>query len=316
MKKKLFLSLHILLSLVLLAWVVSLVPAGSWTALAAAPLHHIALATAAMIGNQALCAFRLYRLLRRPLPAAKFFLIFKGTWLGYFCSSFLPSSVGGDAVKLAWLAQNLGHGAAILAGMVVERVTSLMVTLVIVFVFLMRYASRQGYALAPGSGTLWLPASGIAGLALCCAIGIWAARSQHRYAALLRGYAGQIREALSSWRQAPGAVLEAGFWSAGTFVVAGLGVLLPIVWATGADISALQAIGCIAAATLLTLVPVAINGIGIYEAGLVGLLTMLGVTEAGAAQAAICLRLVLVIAALPGAYWLRFDQPDSPKMFS
>jgi len=89
-----------------------------------------------------------------------------------------------------------------------------------------------------------------------------------------------------------------------------------MVRATGADINALQAIGCIATVTLLTLVPVAINGIGIYEAGLVGLLTILGVTETDAAQAAVCLRLVLVIAALPGVCWLRVGRPDGKKTFS
>ena len=313
MKKHIFLCLQVLCSLALLGWVISLVPADSWTVLAATPLHYIALAATSMVGNQALCALRLYRLLQGPLPDVKFSLVCKSTWLGYFCSSFLPSSVGGDVVKLAWLAKNLGHGAVILAGMMLERVLSLIVTVVMVFVFFMWYASRKGYVLTSTPDALWLPASGIAGLAFCCVAGIWAMRSRHRYAALLRDYACQMREALRHWRQTPGRLLEAAFWSAAALGLTGIGVLLPIVWTTGADISALQAIGCNAATSLLTLIPVTINGIGVYEAGLVGLLAMLGVAEADAAQAAVCLRLMFVIVALPGACWLRFDSPAGKK---
>lgn len=316
MKKKLVLGLQILLSLVLLGWVLSLVPADSWHALAAAPLHYVALAVIAMVSNQALCAIRLYRLLRGALPETQFSLIFKSTWLGFFCSSFLPSSVGGDIVKFAWLSKSLGNSATILAGMVVERVLNLGLTVSIACVFLMQSTFRLGY-LSTGRGIVWLLTLGVAGLALCCVAGVWATRSQHRYATLLRAYANQLREALRNWQQAPWRLLETVFWSGAAYIIAGIGVLAPTTWAAGADISSLQAIGCIATATLLTLIPVTINGIGVYEAGLAGLLVVASCSPEVSAQVAILMRIVTTLAALPGACWLRFNQlVRQPMSFS
>jgi uncharacterized membrane protein YbhN (UPF0104 family) len=192
--------------------------------------------------------------------------------------------------------------------MVVERVLNLGVTITIASVFFVGFALRTDYTFPAELSIPWLLILGIVGLALCGVIGMWAVHSQHRYAVLLRSYTGQACKALYCWRQSPRLLLETVGWCSATFVVGGIGVLLPIVRATGADISLLQAIGCTSAATLLTLIPVAINGIGVYEAGVVGLLAIVGVAEANAAQAAILLRLVMIITAAPGAYWLRFKQ--------
>ena len=317
MKKKIIFGLQILLSIALLGWMIVLLPVSVWRELAVAPLHYIALAVLNMVGVLALNAFRLYRLLQGILPGEKFGVIFKGTWLGYFCSSFLPSSVGGDAVKLVWLTKNLGNSATILAGMVVERVLNLCVTIVIAGVFIVQSASSLDSVFSAKPSTLWVLTLCIAGLALCYATGVWATRSQHRYATLLRGYAGQVREALQYWKQHPWRLFETVFWSAAALTLAGSGVLLPAAWTVGVDISALQAIGCIASVTLLALIPVALNGIGIYEAGLVGLLITIGVSEANAVQAAIALRFVLTLSSIPGACWLRFShfgkEKNSPK---
>jgi hypothetical protein len=313
MKKKLLFGLQILLSIALLGWVITLVPVDAWRNLPAVPLHHIALAMTCMVGFLALGALRLYRLLKGFVPGANFFLIFKGTWLGYFCSSFLPSSVGGDAVKLVWLSKRLGNSAAILAGMVVERVLNLSITIVIASVFLVQSASRLEYTFSTRPNTLWLLMLGIIGLTLCGAAGLFIARSQHRLAVRLRDYARQIREALQYWKQHPWCLFEAIFWSGSALILTGVGVLLPAVWAVGADISALQAIGCISTVTLLALIPLAVNGIGVYEAGLVGLLVMANCSPEASAQVAILVRIIIIFAALPGAGWLfsiRATKPD------
>ncbi|MDR1921560.1 MAG: flippase-like domain-containing protein [Candidatus Adiutrix sp.] len=304
MRSKLLIFLQIITTVALLAWLVSLVPAQAWENLTTiSPLYFMA-ATASLIACQAIGAFRLQRIFLRTLPQAGFLLIFKSTWLGYFCSSFLPGSIGGDAVKFVWLKRALGQGPAVLAGMVMERAVSFSITLAVALWALAGLSLHLDLTRWAGLRA-WLPLFALAGAALALAFLLLTRYARPDRTVRLRGHMRTFWRTLRLWRQSPALTAETAALSLLSLVFAGAGVLAPLCWAVGYEITALQAVWCISLVTVITLVPVTVNGLGVYEAGLTSFLTASGCPLAEAAQAAILMRLVIIAAALPGALWLR-----------
>jgi uncharacterized membrane protein YbhN (UPF0104 family) len=215
-------------------------------------------------------AFR-WRLLARPLgfrqplgPFAAFYLI------GMFFNLFLPTSVGGDVVR-AWYLDG-GNGRRLLAflSVFVDRLSGLMVLLSLACV---------GVLVCPVVLPRWIPWSvwvtagcGFAGLAAAVLCGRWTDR---------QGRIGRFFEAAQLYLCQPGVLVEATTLS---LVVQAANVVL--VWFVGLAISAPVPASfywiAVPMVTLLTLLPVSLNGIGVREGGMILFLSPLGVNAATA----------------------------------
>ncbi|MGC1376482.1 MAG: lysylphosphatidylglycerol synthase transmembrane domain-containing protein [Anaerolineales bacterium] len=198
------------------------------------------------------------------------------TFTGLFASNFLPTSVGGDVVRLAG-AMQMGYDRAVcLASIAVDRLVnmagmSLAAPLGI-------YQLFQAGPLAPGTS---------AALA-----GFWE-----------KGW-GFFRRTLSSltiWLKQPGALLAAFLFAAGNllfvagayyFLIQGMGAYLPY-W---------KLVGLVSVGYFLGLMPFTINGYGWHETIMITLFTQVAGINGGAAAIVVVLeRLLMMLASLPGA---------------
>lgn len=302
MHKKFLSLLQYAIAAALFIWVLSFVPVDSWSNLTGTSLIYLFPAFLGVILCQTLAAFRLYLFISSLIHNVSFCAVFKATWLGYFCSYFLPASIGGDVVKLIWIARKYQKNDVLLAGMVAERVISLFVTATVALLFFLTLPTTN---IEIDIARFYMMAALIALAAVLCSVIVYCIR---RYTKLVPekviAYIHGARQALSHWKRARKPIVRAVALSALILLISGLAVLTPLLRSAGVSISPLHSIGCVSLVTLLTLIPVTINGIGVYEAGLVGVLALLGCPAESAAEAAVLMRLLSLIAALPGAYWL------------
>ncbi len=246
------------------------------------------------------------RLLRAVGIRRDFGSLFRAYTIGFFFSSFLPGTVGGDVVR--WHAASsapelrLRVAATILA----ERITGV-VALVALCVLLVAWDHAR-LATAP---TLLL----LAALGGALAAGLFLAWNP-RFAALLtrgaRGRAGWLLRPLHKLHGAltdvpPRALGEAVLNSLPFYLSAGLFFFL-ISRAFGAEIGFVEAATVQMLICLLTLIPISLGGLGLAQAGDVYLLGLMGV-DAPTALGMSLLRQAIawIYAALGGLYFVRWS---------
>ncbi len=243
-----------------------------------------------------------WRLLARPLGFDQSLARFTGyTFIGMYFNLFLPTSVGGDVVRAWYLDGGSGRRLAAFLSAFVDRLSGLLVLLAIACVAM---------ALCPADVPAWIPCS-VWGTAGCAVLGFLLLPTLLRWT----GRFGRIRRLTESARlylRHPG--LLAG--SAGlSFLVQAANVV--IVWMAGRAMGLPVPAGyywiLVPMVTLLTMIPVSLNGMGIREWGMALFLAPLGV-PAGAALSLSFLWFAVFSAAslLGGGVYLfgRFPRPQ------
>ena len=283
--------------------------------LAAAPIW-LALAVAANFAALLLSAWRWERLLQVLDPRLGFYPALKTYWVGSLFGNVLPSTVGGDVVRLALLRERTGLTNAS-ASIAVERLTGLAMLLVVGLLALITPAAAA--MLGQQRWWLFLAFAGAlaAGILLlffaphrfAAAKGNWARqRLAHLPQAIkLLDTAGAFARALLTYRRRPGALIVTLALSALFYAM-----LVVFQWAllraVGADIGPLEVAVAVPLVVLVNLLPISINGLGVTEGVFVVLYSRLGVPPELALSAAILRRLVIVaITAVGLVYWHRPD---------
>ena len=252
-------------------------------------------------------AWRWQRLLRwmgHPLswPEA-----FRWMLIGTFFGQALPSSVGGDAVRILWLRQR-GAGLTVAAGSVlVERVSGVLMLCVLV----------TGGALvmdlstvAPTMRHVLLSIGPVAVLAAMVGLGsLWLAPALGHGARYNRFYAAfnVVREALSNPRRA----LELAVYG-----LLGSGCGLAAVWVLGHQLGVPLggahhfALGGLA--LLITVLPISLGGWGLREASMVGLFAVFGAPAEPVLAMSLLLGLLPLVVSLPAGLSWWVAQPRGP----
>ena len=230
-------------------------------------------------------------------------------WVGMFASNLLPTSVGGDAVRLL-LTPAPGRRAAVAGSILVERLTGFLVMLALCTLGL---ALRPQYFDEPG-----LRATFLAGV-LALDLGVVAALlAPGRLAPLLSGLAAhlpgilhrpigaatRVAAAVGGLAGDPAALARAMALSVvfyGTIIAAQHAVLR----AAGAEVALAEVALVAAVVPLAAMLPVSLNGLGVAEGVFVLLYAQLGVAPEAALAAAALRRLVdLANSGLGGPLWL------------
>lgn len=200
-------------------------------------------------------------------------------FIGWFFSQFLPSSVGGDAARLAGLKFNgigLGRGGS---SILLERLLGLVALLaflavgIIVFPAL-AFQTAEGSTL--GLSTRWLLAIAVTGLGGGGAL-VWLGRRSARVHSLLK-------EVVGLWQgfvRSPKRVAYAGILS--VLVQTGyIATWIVLAWGLGLEIPFLVYFFFVPAVSLAALLPVTVSGLGVREGFTFLALSPLGVglTEA------------------------------------
>lgn len=229
-------------------------------------------------------------------------------WVGMFFSNFLPTSVGGDAVRLA-MTPSGGRLARVAGSILVERLTGLLVMLVLCVL---------GLVLRP-----WhIDGTGLERVlpAVVCGLGLGATALllvPGLFVRLLPHVADRLPDALRRVIEPVRKVAVAIADQAGDRVGIGRALLLSLPFygtiilaqylvleAVGADVPLLEVALVAPIVPLLALLPLSINGLGLAEGVFVLVYSQLGVAPELALAAAVLRRLVdLANSALGGVLW-------------
>ena len=200
------------------------------------------------------------------------------TFTGNFSSNFMPTTIGGDVVRLAG-AMQLGYDRAIcVASLVADR--------------LMGMAGM----------VLVLPL----GLGPFFSLGNGASQSIVISALIQKGvdFARRTFESLSIWLKRPTALFGSLFATLGNQVFIYLMVYL-LLLGIGHHISFWLVAGMYTLSYFVTLIPISINGLGVQELSMTFLLIQLGgLSSSESATVAVLVRAIFIITSLPGAFFL------------
>ncbi|MGA9192767.1 MAG: lysylphosphatidylglycerol synthase transmembrane domain-containing protein [Anaerolineales bacterium] len=259
-------------------------------ALAQIPWTAFALALAMVSVSRIAGVSRWYFLLRSAEVVVPWRRAFVLTFASLFASNFLPTTVGGDVIRIAGVAQVDSRRTAYVTSVFADRIVGL---------FGMAMALPFGvgplisYAHGTAAGTL-LPLTGVA------VGGSWFSRIRAR----LRSVAQAVLESLNLWRQNPASVFCA-FASTWVIMLGRFGSIWVLLHALDQSISLGTIAGLWSFTYFVTLVPVSINGLGLQELSMTFIYVALGgVSTASILPTAILVRVMDTLVSVPGALML------------
>jgi uncharacterized membrane protein YbhN (UPF0104 family) len=205
------------------------------------------------------------------------------TFAMLFSSNFLPTTIGGDVVRLAG-AIHLGFDQAIsLASLVVDRLVGM-----------------AGMAMAlPFGVPPYLQHLSVSPVATALSIP-WLAPFREKILRFLQ----QLKQALKVWLNKPRSLLGAlGFtW---VHMLCTFGMVSLLLAGMGEHISFWSVMGLWSATYFVTLLPVSINGMGVQELAMTFFYVALGgISQSSGLTLALLMRLLQMIASLPGAVFI------------
>ncbi len=293
-----------LLALALLAYLLAEQGWGEFlSALAQIPWTAFALAFMLVIISRLSTVSRWYFLLRTAQVQVPWRQAFTLTFAGLFASNFLPTTVGGDVIRIAGVGQVEARRTAYVTSVFADRIVGML---------------GMAMALPFGIGPLWayLQARGSEVLAMglaTAASGGLVGRLRARAAQVVHA----VVESLRLWRASP-LTLLAAFGSTWVIMLCRFGSIWILLHALGESIG-LGTIGGLWAFTyFVTLVPVSINGLGLQEVSMTFIYQALGhVSATSILPTAILVRAMDTLVSLPGALLLpqtlRWRRRPSPE---
>jgi len=222
------------------------------------------------------------------------------TFAGLFASNFLPTTIGGDVVRLAGALQMRFNTAICAASLVVDRVvgmTGMAMALPFgvarfaawgAFASLASDAQRAARPLFPWHFLILSPLSG------------WLETARRKG----RRLAKNLVQAISNWAGRPGSLLIAlAFsWAHMACLFGSIALLLD---GMGEPLSFWIIAGLWSAVYFITLAPVSINGYGVQEISMALIFSRLGsISQESSLSAALLIRTLTMVASLPGAVYL------------
>jgi uncharacterized membrane protein YbhN (UPF0104 family) len=276
----------------------------TWRSLSHTPLWLVPLVFLLYFSAIMINTLRWTTLLRAQRIGIPFLDLLRIFITGAFASNFLPSTIGGDTVRIVSLTRYQVSWTLSVASVVVDRLLNVLAMFTILPFSYGVFGSPAATLVEPSTLKDLLKDSSIASwspllLGSVRVSGSWIAKWRVR----LSDWFGRLWEILQKWLQTPRSLVIAFTFSwLSSFVV------FVAVWilARGLDISIslIQVMGAMALTYLVSLLPISINGYGIREIAVTALYMQIGATLEQASTLAVVTRFVLLIETLPGALWL------------
>jgi uncharacterized membrane protein YbhN (UPF0104 family) len=239
----------------------------------------VALAAALVLASRLFVIVRWYILLRSGGVAISLAEAASLTFTGLFANTFLPTTVGGDVIRLAGAMQMGFDRAVCLASIAADRLVGMLG-----MIFVLPFGLIPAWhGLGPGAaGSIALPP----------------------ILARLWDFLKRTLQTFSIWFKRPGALAAALACSFGHMACT-FGALYVLIGALGGRVSFWLIGGLWSMNYFVTLVPVSINGYGVQELSLTFLFSTLGgLSAALSAALAILIRALYLLASLPGVLFL------------
>lgn len=256
------------------------------------PIWTVLLATLLILCGQFANAWRWHVLLHSQRIQAPLIKIIHIVFAGAFASNFLPSTIGGDALRVLSIIQYTEDRALGISSVVIDRVLN-----VIGMLFFLPIT-----AVVFGANVLeWLAtqAMGLAG-ATCLPLLMVSQKAKYFWKQSLQQ---PVQKTLKLWLSQPLALFFALIISWISVLVVFLGIWVNA-QGIGISVNFYQVVAISALVYLLTLLPVSINGYGVREVAVTALYMRLGASLEQATTLAIVTRLLSLLSTLPGAIWL------------
>jgi uncharacterized membrane protein YbhN (UPF0104 family) len=239
-----------------------------------------ALALLSLLISRVFVVLRWHILLRSAGVKIPFSRTAQLTLTGLFASNYLPTTIGGDVFRLAG-AMRLGYDRAVcLASIAADRIIGMAGMFLAV-----------PFGLIPAWSVL-----GASGMGYKSAIPPFFAKVSEFILRTFRSF--------SIWFKQPGALLSSLLYTGGNmiFIFISLYILLA---GLGERVSFGLIAGIWSLAYFVTLIPISINGYGVQELSLTFLFSRVaGVSPAASLAVAVLIRIVFLLASLPGAAFL------------
>lgn len=267
-----------------------------------------ALAASAFVAQALVLGWRWHRIVRwmdGRLPATQ---AVRWVFIGLFFNQALPSSVGGDALRI-WHLHRQGQGTALAVGSVaIERTTGMaMLALLVSAATAMLGLQVQGSAaatplLAIGPGLVLL-------LAVLAALPpAWL----QRLPGAIGQAAGGVAEGLRRIALRPPMLLEVVLLGAAASLL-GIAAALALAPDLGLPLQPMAAVVLVGGAVLVSVVPVSLGGWGVREVGMVALAGALGLPSEPVIALSVAWGALQLAVALPGGLlWWQGRAPMAP----
>ncbi|MBX0331039.1 flippase-like domain-containing protein [Oscillochloris sp. ZM17-4] len=284
MKKMLITGLRLTLTAAMLAWIISEVDLQSVGAvLAQASPAWLALGAAVNMISVVMAAWRWQRILAGLGVAKRLIQVLRLVLVGAFFNMFLPSSVGGDVMKMVLIAPDVSHREVAVSSVLMDRVIGLAVTIGVGLVAVLLLPSVWGEpaVIATLAMAVVVFCAGMVTIFNRGLIDV-AGRVAPRF---IWGRVGpmilRVHESLMVIGRSPRVLLE----TAGISVLRQIAICLSVYCAGlafGLGLPPLAYFATVPIAVAITALPVAINGLGLQDNALIFLLATVGL---GAAEA-------------------------------
>lgn len=201
---------------------------------------------------------------------------------GLYVSNFLPTTIGGDVLRLGGIVAETDDRLSAGATVVIDRLVS-MAGMALLLPFSLAYVvPTMGGAASYGTPVFILGMN-------------WVDR--------IRPALRKVWEAFSLWRSKPGA-LAAALIASLAGVLSYLVSLLLLAHELDIDVNLAQVAGVTGLTYFMTLLPISLNGWGVREVGVVAFYSALGAGTDQAVALALVSRALLMLSSLPGALWV------------
>ena len=266
-----------------------------------ANLTYLALVFLAMTLCVSISAYKWKLLLAIHSVYYPFWVLHRHYFVAMFFNNFLPSSIGGDGYRIYKTLDNPGSGTVAAIAVIMERLSGIASLLVLGFI-----GAGVGLMRQPNHPVLEpVFFGGLAGIALCIlavALARW-----HRLRKWLAGKRWKLPNMiqdillrLGDFRRKPGLVIRVVVISIG-FHLFTLGWFLLLVHSLGGVVHPADLIVVLALLSVVTVIPLSINGIGLVDGSFIVLAGLFGLGYETALGVMLLQRTLLIPISLVGA---------------
>ena len=256
-----------------------------------ARLDLLVLAILLQFGSTAVSAYRWQIIMQNLGFGQKFAFYWRSYFKGMFFNQGLPTSVGGDAVRVLDVARYGFRKRDVLYGVMVDRAVGLGALLLLsLFAYLLRPDLLPMQVYRP---MLMLIIAGLAGFIGLLVLGKMRWLNRYPKLVLLKIIADRLYLIFQTKRlQLLGLSLLIPFLALLGFSVTG--------WALGLRYDLMIYFAIVPIAIILTIIPISIAGWGIREGAMVGLFSLIGANKAAVLTMSLLYGLTLIVVSLPG----------------
>ncbi|WP_172838782.1 lysylphosphatidylglycerol synthase transmembrane domain-containing protein [Solemya velesiana gill symbiont] len=216
-------------------------------------------------------------------------------FIGLWFNQVMPTSLGGDVVKMALLRKQLGWSVSIRSA-ILDRLSGLLFLLLVTAIVLPLYANlfSSNIELVYALGVMAL------GGMLVIVIGSWLAHCIISSTSLNPFFYNFIKIFSDVWSFKKGGYLWEQTWTSSIVHFNGIITYMLLGLAIGVDADFVTFLLVVPIIILIALIPVSFAGWGLREAGAVWLFGIVGISNESALAMSISFGLLLVVAGLPG----------------